>query len=182
MAIPVAMQAALLLLNHLNEIGFPLLYPHYLSLVPKKPVLMGTSFKWVTTSSWVWRKTGTVMIKLQKSICIDRMAEMDDGFSWEKSFSGKKNAMRLWRIGLTSQMLEHKLFQAKTTMLLGISVLPSTVPQWLICTAALEIMNRAFPKCCIPSATFYLNADEEADLQRNSVIKVKISISKRTCI
>lgn len=38
-------------------------------------------------------------------------------------------------------MLERKLFQAGTSMLLGISILPSTVQQWLICTAALEIMN-----------------------------------------
>lgn len=47
MAIPVAMQTALLLLNHLNEIAFPRLYPHPLlvhSLIPKEPALMGTSF------------------------------------------------------------------------------------------------------------------------------------------
>lgn len=39
MAIPVAMQTALLLLNHLNEIVFPPPYPHSLSvcsLIPKK--------------------------------------------------------------------------------------------------------------------------------------------------
>lgn len=145
MAIPVAMQTALLLLNHLNEIVFPPPYPHSLSvcsLIPKKSALMGTSLTWVTISSSVGEEKRTVIIiKLQKSICIDRMAEMDDRFRLREIFQWKKNTQGFWRIGLTSQMLEQKLYQAGTTMLLSISILPSTVQQWLICTAALGIMN-----------------------------------------
>lgn len=93
MAVPVAMQTALLLLNHLNEIVFPPLYPHTLSvhsLIPKKPALLGTSFSWVTVSSSVCGEKGTLIIKLQKSICTDTMAEMDDRFRWREIFQGKK--------------------------------------------------------------------------------------------
>lgn len=98
MAIPVAMQTALLLLNHLNENVFPFLYPHSLSvhsLIPKKNCT-GGDFTHMSDHffSSDGGKKGTIIIKLQKAICIDRMAEMDDGFRLREIFQWKKKIPR----------------------------------------------------------------------------------------